>query len=169
MKAAPKPLRLVLAVSSFLLWTAWAFWANSTHYYDAKAMERELAMVLPANVVPSLGPADGGFPVVHMQYDFSRNDQLTIHEFSKDKLGLNVLLCGLATIATVILVIRTTSVSRSTFVTASLLALPLCAAYALFGLHPLTIAYAYFLPLVVIFGATIKDLFRKSDQKNETN
>lgn len=166
MTSSSKRVRLVFAASLSVLWTAWACWSNNPHRYDAQAMEQELAQLVPFGPVPKLEPAVGGFPVVHMRYDFSRNDQLTMHEFSKDKLGLNVLLCALATISVIILALRTT-LSRSTLAIAACLLLPVCLAYALFGLHPFVITYAYFLPVALLVGSSLVGLLRTQKGQNE--
>ncbi|WP_236621302.1 hypothetical protein, partial [Rhodopirellula sallentina] len=88
MSNSSKRFRLVLAASLFVLWTAWAIWANQPHYYDAQALEQEIAKLFPTGSAPKLEPASGGFPVHHMRYDFSGNEDLTVHEFSTDKFGL---------------------------------------------------------------------------------
>jgi hypothetical protein len=130
-------------------------------------MRQEIAELFPLGPVPALEPAAGGFPVVHMRYDYSHNDQLTFHEYSKDKLGLNILLCALATIAVFVLAARTTSMSRSKLAITACLLVPLFVAYALFGLHPLVIAYAYFLPLILLTGSGFGALFRIDEGQNK--
>ncbi|WP_160149385.1 hypothetical protein [Roseiconus lacunae] len=163
-----KRFRLVLAASLFVLWVAWAYWANIPHYYDAQAMEQETAELFPAGPMPKIGPVVGGFPVNHMRYDFSRDEKLTFHDYSKDKLGLNVLLCALATIAVTSLALWTANVSRSNLVISAFLLMPACLAYALFRLHPLVIAYVYFLPLIILIVWSFGGLFRNEERQTHT-
>ncbi len=168
MQVLSSRLRLTLVISLAVLWTAWAIWANSPHHYDAQAMQRELAGLFPQGSVPKLEPAVGGFPIVHMRYDFSRNDQLTIHDFLTDKLGLNVLLCALATISIAVLAARTTNISYLTLAFIICLCLPLCVAYVRLGLHPIVIAYAYFLPLLLCTASLLWAPFRSDAGQNQT-
>ena len=167
MTAPRKRIRLFLAVSLAVLWTAWAVWSNRPHRYDADALQKELAEQFPSSPVPTLGPAAGGFPLAHMRYDFSRNNQLKIHELSKDKLGLNILLCTLATFAVVKLAVRTTSLSRPELAIAGCLMFSACIGYILLGRHPLVIACAYFLPLIVWTGSVFGSLFKNDDAQNQ--
>ncbi|MBB3210594.1 hypothetical protein FHS27_006442 [Rhodopirellula rubra] len=154
-----KRFRLVVAALLVVLWAGWAYWSNIPHYYDVQAMEQELAELLPAGAEPKLAPAVGGFPVDYIRYDFSQDDRLTIQESSTDKLGLNVLLCALATMAVGVLALRATA-SRSSFTIAFCLFLPTCLAYALFGRDQIVVAYVYFLPLAVFAGAFLVGLVR---------
>ncbi|MDM4019605.1 hypothetical protein, partial [Roseiconus lacunae] len=82
--------RVLLTFILSLAWIGWAVWANAPHYYDARAMEKEIAAVLgQANV--NLQPAQAGFPFAYMRYDYSNAEQLTIYDTSLSAILPNVL------------------------------------------------------------------------------
>lgn len=138
MKDLHGPARWIIAGLLGSLWIGWGVWANRPHYYDARALQQEITQLFPSGPVPELEPAVGGFPIFHMRYEFKNAQQLITHEFSKDKFGLNVLLCVLATISVMLLVLQAKPVSRLMQGTIVILASALLIAYFIFGLPPLS-------------------------------
>jgi hypothetical protein len=159
--------RTAVALTMASLWIGWAVWANVPHYFDARAMEKEIATVIgPANV--NLQPAQAGFPFAYMHYDYSNGDQLTIYDATFSTLLPNVLFALVGTLGVVLLAMRIRRLSISGLLMACSLIAPAVVMYIrLNGWHPDVVAYVYILPLIVLLMSIVVEKIRERRRQNK--
>ena len=94
---------LVPIVAVLCVWGVWSIWANYPHYYDAAALQEQInAAWNRPNAPPVLQPAVVGFPFNYMSYEFGPERSLNIVSFKWYWLVVNLLLCTIGVLATVV-------------------------------------------------------------------
>ena len=158
--------RPALALLMASLWIGWAVWANAPHFYDAQAMEMEIAAVLgQANV--NLQPAAAGFPFTYMRYDYSNANQLTLHDTELSALLPNVLFVFAGTFGVALLVARMRRVSLLGIAALCCLIVPAVMMYiGLNGFHSAVISYLYLAPLVLLMMSLAVETIRERRRQN---
>ncbi|TWU17801.1 hypothetical protein Pla52o_50160 [Novipirellula galeiformis] len=152
--------RPAIALVMASLWIGWAVWANAPHYYDAQAMEREIAAVL-GHADVNLQPAEAGFPFAYMRYDYSDSNQLSIHATDLSVLLPNVLFSLAGTFGVALLVVRMRRMSLLGIVALCCLVAPAAfMSIRLNGLHPTVMSCLYLVPLILLMMSLAAEAIR---------